>query len=214
MKKLIVLILTILLTLPAEIQAQSYRESNRYFRPHHSGPALYYGLRLGLNLSSVSSEDAELDTDFLAGLYTGGVLGIQLAPQSPVWFEVGLGYSEKGGVNRIDGYKMRYRLSYIEMPLTVKFNIDVKAFRIQPFLGGYLAIGVAGKIKNYKTHETPKSIYDLYRRFDGGLRLGCGAEYQMIYLEAGFDFGLANINKDDFDTAHNRCLFITAGVNF
>ncbi|MCR5366819.1 MAG: PorT family protein [Prevotella sp.] len=216
MKKLIVLLLTVLLTAPLPVQAQRryYHESggNRYYRPDHR-PALYYGLRLGLNLSSVSSEDLVLDTDCLAGLYFGGVLGIQLAPRSPAWFELGLGYSEKGGINKIDGYKVRYRISYLEMPLAVKFNIDIKALRIQPFLGGYLSVGVAGKIKDYKT-RVKQSTYDLYRRFDGGLRLGCGAEYQMIYIEAGFDFGLANINKDDFDTAHNRCLYISAGVNF
>jgi len=215
MKRLFVLILTVMLAVPATVQAQHYRERGnyRYYRPNRSGPALYYGMRIGLNLSCVNSEDVDLDTDFLAGLYFGGTLGIQLTPQSPVWFETGLAYSEKGGMNRYDSYKMKYRLSYLEVPMAVKFNIDIKALRIQPFMGGYLALGVAGKIKDYKTRTTHSS-YDNYRRFDGGLRIGCGMEYQMIYLEGGFDFGLANINKDDFDTAHNRCLFIRAGVNF
>ena len=36
----------------------------------------------------------------------------------------------------------------------------------------------------------------------------------MIYFEIGFDFGLANIIKDDFNTAHSRCVFLNAGVNF
>ncbi len=214
MKKLIVLILIVLCCVPASAQAQRYNENDRYFRPNSYGPALYYGLRLGLNLSSISSEDVELDADCLAGLYFGGVLGVQLAPHSPIWFETGLGYSEKGGVARLETGKMKYRMSYLQMPLAVKFNFDVREFRIQPYLGGYLAVGVAGKVKNYNIHDSSQSSFDIFNRFDGGIRFGCGAEYQMIYLELGFDLGLANINKDDFYSTHNRCFYINAGVNF
>ena len=80
-------------------------------------------------------------------------------------------------------------------------------------VGGYLALGVAGQIKDYDTRRS-ESVYDTFNHFDGGLRLGCGLAYQMLYIEAGVDLGLANINKDDFNTAHNQTVFLTAGVNF
>ncbi len=218
MRKLIVLILTVLLTTP--LAAQTYRQTNnsrhyhdKGYRYYREGRNIYYGLRLGLNLSYISSEDIELDTDCLAGLYLAGVIGIQLSPQAPILLEVGLAYSEKGGIRRNEGYKVRYRMNSILMPIVAKFNVDIKKFRLQPFFGGYLAIGAAGKIKDYQTREM-QSTYNLFKRFDGGLRLGCGVEYQLLYLEAGMDFGLANINKDNFNTAHNRCFFINAGVNF
>jgi len=33
-------------------------------------------------------------------------------------------------------------------------------------------------------------------------------------VELGYDLGLANITKDDFDSAKTRCLFINLGINF
>ena len=210
MKKTIILILSALLSVPSAAQIYKHLEENRY---HRDGNEHYYGLRLGLNLSSISSGDINLDADAFAGLYLGANYGIQLSRMSPVWLEVGLAYSEKGGIGHIDGERLKYRLSYLEMPLVIKYSIEVGDFHVQPLLGGYLAVGITGKTKDYRTRDSYSS-FDTFRRFDGGLRIGCGAEYQMIYLEVGCDFGLANTNKDDFDTAHNRCLYISAGVNF
>ena len=70
-----------------------------------------------------------------------------------------------------------------------------------------------GKVKNYATRES-ESVFDDMKRFDGGLRAGCGLEYRMMYVELGYDLGLANITKDDFDSAKTRCLFINLGINF
>lgn len=211
MKKLLILILTALFVLPTTAQHYRHMEGNdRYYR---AGQGNYFGLRLGLNIASISSGNLDLDADSYAGLFLGGVYGIQLSYRAPLWLELGLAYSEKGGVNRVDGYNVKYRLGYMQIPIVCKYNIDISGFRIQPFLGGFLSVGVSGKTKNYHTRVS-QSTYNTFKRFDGGLRLGCGAEYQMIYLEAGIDISLANISKDDFDTAHSRCIFINAGVNF
>lgn len=210
MKKLIILALTTLLAMPSTAQIYKRMEPARYSRDSREH---YYGLRLGLNVASISSGDIELDADAYAGLYLGGIYGMQLSYRAPVWLELGVAYSEKGGAGHIEGKRIKYRMSYLEMPITVKYSIDVNEFHVQPFLGGYLAVGVAGQTKDYRTRSS-YSTYDNFQRFDGGLRLGCGVEYQMLYLEAGFDFGLSNISKDDFDTAHSRCFFISAGVNF
>ena len=223
MKKRIILILSVLLTVPSAAQIHTrhghgrYQHANSHYmdynRYQRDGYDHYFGLRLGLNLSTINSGDVDLDTDLLAGLNLGAVAGLQLSYRAPVWLELGLCYSEKGGTTTIDGHTVKYRLGYMEMPITLKYGIDVSNFRILPFLGGYLATGIAGKTK-YNQTRTSHASWDRFKRFDGGIRLGCGAECQMIYLEAGFDFGLANINKDDFDTARNMCFFINAGVNF
>ena len=100
------------------------------------------------------------------------------------------------------------------MPLVCKYSFDVADdFYIQPFLGGYLAAGFAGKTKNYTERES-QSSYNIVNRLDGGLRIGCGLEYQMVYAEAGFDFGLDDISKDDFQSVRNRSFFLNVGVNF
>ena len=96
----------------------------------------------------------------------------------------------------------------------MKYSLDlIDDLYIQPFLGGYMALGVGGKMKYYGEQRSTSS-YDAVDRFDGGLRIGCGLEYDMLYAEAGFDFGIANIGDSDFDGVHTRSFFINVGVNF
>lgn len=221
MKKIILWALAALLAVPATAQTYRSRPAPPYSRYSYTPTRThvvkrldsYFGLRLGANITSISSGDIDLDTSARGGLYVGAVFGTQLSYLSPVWLELGFGYSEKGGTTNGTNDKVKYRLGYLQAPITVKYSIGVGDVRIQPFLGGYLALGVAGQVKEYGSRQQQES-FDVFNRFDGGLRLGCGLEYQMLYAEVGFDFGLANINKDDFNTAHNRALFLTAGVNF
>jgi hypothetical protein len=188
---------------------------SRDYRPNRN--AYYYGLRLGAAFSTVNSDDPRLDGGTMqTGLNVGMVVGFQLHPTSPVCLETGLFYTEKGGKGRYDGKKFTYNLNYIEVPLLLKYQIDVeRKLSIQPFLGGYLACGVGGKIKDYGNRTAFSSFDDdAFRRFDGGLRLGCGLQYDIIYVEAAYEFGLANICNDSFETSHNRCLYVNCGVNF
>ena len=211
MKKLFILILAGMMAAPSFAQFDTSRSRSRF---NHSDTEIYYGLRLGLNIASLSSDDAEIDMDSRTGLAFGGVCGFQLANSTPVWLETGVFYSEKGGESNYNDGKVTCRLSYFQVPMVLKYAFDVyDDFYIQPYLGGYLALGVTGKVKKYATKESYSSFNDM-NRLDGGLRIGCGFEYQMLYAELGLDFGLANIGKDDFDSVRTRSLFINIGVNF
>lgn len=166
----------------------------------------------------MSSDDKTLDGgNAQTGLNVGAVVGIALSDRAPVFFETGLYYTEKGGKKKLDdGKKMTYDLNYLEVPLTVKYAYPIDDhFSIQPFAGGYLACGVGGKIKNYREREAdPPFSSNRFKRFDGGLRLGCGVAYDMFYADLTYDVGLANICHDEFDTSHNGCLTLNFGVNF
>lgn len=203
--------MVIALAIPTFAQFESNKSRSRY---NHNDTERYYGIRLGLNIASISSDASEFDTDSRTGLAIGGVYGIQLSRNTPLWLEAGLMYSEKGGKTHIANDKVTYRLSYLQLPIVVKYSIDVDDdFFVQPFFGGYLALGLGGKVKNYGERES-YDIFDNLNRFDGGLRLGCGVEYRMMYAEIGYDLGLANIAQDDFDAARTHCLFMNIGVNF
>lgn len=211
MKKLLMIILMGAVVAPIFAQYQSQRERSRYNR---RGTEQYYGLRLGLNVASLSSDAVDLDMDSRTGLSVGAVYGLQLTNSTPIWLELGAFYSEKGGETHVQGEHTTCRLGYLQVPIVIKYSFDVyDDLYVQPFLGGYLGLGISGKTKNYGTRESSSS-FDQFNRFDGGLRIGCGVEYQMLYAEVGFDFGLANINKSDFDTVHNRNFFAAIGVNF
>ena len=56
---------------------------------------LYWGVRLGVNFSSISG-DIESDKG-RTGFVLGGVVGLRVSDSSPVFLESGLYYSERGG---------------------------------------------------------------------------------------------------------------------
>ena len=225
MKKLFTLIMAVAIAIPTFAQFGGSRRTKDRF--NHSNVEQYYGLRLGYNIASINSNDATIDMNSYGGFAFGGVYGLQLANSTPIWLEAGLFYSEKGGkdenkltVVNNNGVltemtqKVTTRLMYLQAPIVIKYAFDVADdFYVQPFLGGYLGLGIGGKTKLYGSRDTADS-FDKFNRFDGGLRIGCGAEYQMVYAEMGFDFGIANISDDDFSTARNQSFFITVGVNF
>ena len=102
------------------------------------------------------------------------------------------------------------------MPLLMKYKIEIDGrFSVQPFAGGYVAVGVGGKIKDFGQRQAYSSFdQEGFSRFDGGIRLGCGVQYDFLYAELGYDIGLANISQDYFDTSRTGSLFATIGVNF
>ena len=231
MKKTIILAMLSLMTV-MPLQAQNYRHSkyynNRTGRLDYSRRArtsnywnndAYFGFRIGPAFTNVSSDDKYLDGDDVkTGLNVGFAAGFALMPYGPLYLETGIYYTEKGGKGRVDGDKFTYNLDYLEMPLVFKYNIQVsRNFSLQPFLGGYVACGVGGKIKDFRDRSAYSSFSDnpySFKRFDAGLRTGCGIQYDMFYADVTCDLGLANICKDDFDTSRNSAVMLSVGLNF
>lgn len=195
----------------------SYYDSRSYRTPVRYSSHSYYGLRVGLALSTVSSDDPCLDGSSLSsGVTMGVVAGFQMVPEAPLFFETGLSYTEKGGRGNYAGSKFTYDLNYLEMPLLLKYDYDLGGdCSIQPFIGGYLACGVGGKVKDFGHRQAVSSFNDdFFKRFDGGLRIGCGLQFSHLYAELGYDLGLSNICHDTFNTSRNGCLMLSCGVNF
>ncbi len=236
MKKLITLALIALMATPIYAQYETSRQRSRY---NHKNTERYYGIRLGLNSATLNSDKVQMDMEARTGLSLGFVYGMQLANSMPLWLEAGAFYSEKGGKSYNNLYAdfvdhITCRLTYVEVPVVIKYGFDVADdLYIQPFVGGFLGIGIAGKTKVFTKDESRRKSMDSYSsisvlnnsgteqvvyegvgHFDAGLRLGCGLEYQMLYAEVGMEFGLANIGKDDFESVRTQNLFINIGVNF
>ena len=189
------------------------RHGNEYVAWH----SYYVGLRVGLNASHVNSDSPLLDgSSVKSGLNIGIAAGTQLSYRAPLFIESGLYYSQKGGKSDSGSGKFTYDLNYLEVPLIIKYKHFVGyQTSIQPYAGGYLAVATDGQIKNYGTRTAFSSYDDGYiNRFDGGLKIGCGVGYNMLYLDASYDIGLANIGQDNFDDTHNGCFTINLGVNF
>lgn len=232
MKKLTFAILAMVLTMPVMAQQNTrYSSSTRttttkkQYTSYAQEYNIYYGLRLGLSVTTINSDDDRLDGgSSQAGVNIGAIIGFGLSNEYPIYLETGLFYVEKGGKGRYQDKKVTYDLNYLELPILVKYKFDIDGdFGIHPFAGGYLACGVGGKVKDYegvlndegKERMTYSSFSDDYfQRFDAGIRIGCGFEYQMIYAELSYEFGLVNVSHSEFDSSHNGCLYINVGVNF
>jgi hypothetical protein len=221
MKRMMIVLMSLVLTLPALAQYGRPRYYNRpmpVHSPYRSHTDVYYGLRIGAAFATVNSDDRYLDGGSMkTGLDVGAVVGFQVAYRSPVYFETGLSYIEKGGKGHYEGTKFSYSLDYLQVPLVMKYMIDVdRMFSVQPYVGGYLALGVAGKIKDFGHRQAYSSFNEEegFQRFDGGIRIGCGVQYDFVYAELGYDFGLSNISHDYFDTSRTGTLFATVGFNF
>ena len=216
MKRFMTLALVAIATLTAT--AQTYSGSSFYDRENPMGTgSMYYGFRIGPTFSTVNSDDANLDGgNSQTGLTLGAVMGFQLSDDIPLFLETGLSYTEKGGKKTLTGKKMTYDLNYLEIPILVKYIYDIDGhFSVQPLFGGYLSYGISGKIKNFGERHAQDSFSDTtFKRFDGGLRIGCGVGYDLFYADLSHDIGPSNICHDTFDPSHNGCLYLNFVVNF
>ena len=225
MKKTLLLLFALIVTLSASAQ---YYRNGRPIPPRHRynnssaysqlGDS-YFGFRLGMAVATVHSDAANLDgSDSRTGRDVGFVAGTRITRSAPLYFESGLSYTEKGGKGRYEGDKFTYRLEYLELPLLIKYKYPVASdITIEPFAGGYLACGVGGKVKDYGKREAYSSFSNemgSFRRFDGGIRLGCGASFDKLYVGMSYDVGLANVGHYDFEDKRTGSFNLNIGVTF
>ncbi len=189
----------------------------------------YLGIRLGLNIPNLFFRGmGGIDTETMAGLKLGVVYGIQLTGELPLFFETGLNYAEKGA--RVEAgettQQIDYKMRYLEVPLVVKYKLDlgVDDFTVQPFFGGFVGLGIAGKTSYFEDREKLSTFRsNLYHNFDCGFRMGCGMAYRNFYLEMSYDLGMTNVAHSDFrdlgyddfdDHIRTGNLSITLGLDF
>lgn len=185
MKKFFVTMLVVLLTAPVFAQFGSGGFSI-------SEENLYYGIRFGVTSASFSGF---IDSDSKTGMTLAGVVGFRVSTTAPVFLESGLYYTERGG--KFEDIKESYNV--LEVPLLVKYGIQTQSdIIILPFIGPYFGYAI-------KT--------DGFNRANMGFKLGCGIEFQQLYLEAGRQFGVTDILDGD-KSAHSNAWFLNFGINF
>lgn len=182
---------------------------------------VYYGARFGLAMGSLSGDTKVGLNDYSgmkAGITLAGIVGLRLSQTAPVFLESGLYYTQRGGK---DG-KYTADLNCLEIPILVKYGIQATDdIAILPFIGPYFAYGIAGETEyevkdasGNSTKEKERTYKNFLNHNDMGFKLGCGVEYNMLYLEIAYQLGIANIADNDDYTTHANQLSINFGVNF
>lgn len=219
MKKLLVAIVAVLFAAPSFAQLSTGGFSI-------SGDNLYYGFRIGFTSAKLAG-DSPID-NVRMGFGIGGVIGVRLSENAPVFLESGLSYAERGSKRG----KQRVGYQNLDIPLLIKYGFAVgDKFSILPLFGPVFSYAISGETKqldvnNNKTNDMEtvgtfdekKANTGGLRRPNLGLKLGCGIEYSNIYAEAGYQFGLTNICKqgkwNPDGSIHSHNLFVNVGVNF
>ena len=193
---------------------------------------IYWGVRFGMTAASLSGD---LDASSKVGMTLAGIVGLRPSDNTPVFIESGLYYTERGGKNGGPytgvrnnegkvGSVSRVGYNILEIPLTIKYGLKVSdEIAVLPFFGPYFSYAISGKTKQSfvtapetvkeGTFDEKNAIHGGLNRASMGLKLGVGAEYNKIYVEIGYQFGITNIAKAEEFSGRSNAFFANIGVN-
>ncbi|WP_294241588.1 porin family protein [uncultured Chryseobacterium sp.] len=160
-----------------------------------SASPVRFGLKAGLNVATISSDDAKAK----AGIYGGVFANIPVAGNFSLQPEVL--YSGMGAKNK-DNPGIRLNLDYISVPVMVQYNIYPAVFLEA---GPQFSFAIDKRVKNDTRSMDATRVYN---GFDFGLGLGAG-----YYFEQGFGVtvryvaGLTNIIENSQGDAIRNSLF-------
>ena len=198
-----------------------------------------YGVRSGVNFAKWQGDDLQIIEDLLdktdgylvtkgrTGLHIGGYVHIPISETFA--FEPGLQYSKKGysikGDFQIPALKYfginigaQVQSHYIDIPLVLKANV-YKGFQV--YAGPQVSYLVRSTL-NAKLGVLGISIFnkgfgitERFNKVDLGLTGGLGYQFDNgINIQAGYDYGLSKLDKNDNYAAYNRVVKVSVGYTF
>ncbi len=140
---------------------------------------LRFGVKGGVNISSVSFNTSVLDADNITGFQIGPMIEATV-PLLGVGFDLGVLYSQKG--MNVDNENMT--TDYIDVPLNFKWKLGIPLVKPYVAAGPYIGFKVGGdKIWNVLQQQIEA------KSFSAGLNFGAGVEL-FSHLQVGFNYGL------------------------
>jgi hypothetical protein len=167
----------------------------------------------GLNLANLSSTDDDGGSDNRAGLVAG--VGL-IKPLAPGWaFQSELTYSMKGAKSSDTGGDLTVKLSYLELPLLLRYDIGS-----QPDMRPFVHAGFAPALKlsckfevsngTVSGSESCDDIGDDAKTFDLGFMFGGGLAFRHMdhTFSVGVRYNLGLLDIADGSDSKNRVLSI------
>jgi len=198
-----------------------------------------YGIRSGVNYATWKGDDIQIIEDLVdktegyivtrgrTGMHIGGYVHIPISETFA--FEPGLEYSKKGyslkgdfqipvlkylGVNA----RAQVQSHYIDIPLVIKANV-YKGLQVYagPQVSYLLRSTLNAKlgILGITLFNRGVGITSRFNKVDMGLTGGIGYQFENgLNLQAGYDYGLSKLDKNDNYEAYNRVVKISVGYTF
>jgi len=198
-----------------------------------------YGIRSGVNYASWKGDDIQVIQDLVdktegyvvtkgrTGMHIGGYVNIPISETFA--FEPGLEYSKKGyslkgdfqipvlkylGVNA----RAQVQSHYIDMPLVIKANVYKG---LQVYAGPQVSYLVRSTLNaklgvfGITLFNRGVGITSRFNKVDMGLTGGIGYEFDNgLNVQAGYDYGLSKLDKNDNYEAYNRVIKVSVGYTF
>ena len=198
-----------------------------------------YGIRSGVNYATWEGDDIQIIQDLVdktegyvvakgrTGMHIGGYVHI---PISEVFaFEPGIGYSKKGYSLKGDfqipvlkyfniNARAQVQSHYIDIPLVMRANVykglniyagPQVSYLVRSTLNAKL--GVMG----ITLFNRGIGITERFNKVDMGLTGGIGYQFNNgLNVQAGYDYGLSKLDKNDNYMAYNRVIKVSVGFGF
>jgi opacity protein-like surface antigen len=182
-----------------------------------------FGVKGGLNLSTIGGDTDGYDFQSKAGFNLGGFIALKLSDKITVQPEVLYsmqGTAAKNVVANVGGTNytadVNFNLSYINVPLMLKYYAAEK-FNLEfgPQIGFLTAAKTVTKMGGIESKVDAKQFFE---KVDFGLNLGAGYDFT-DHVSAGvrYNFGVSNIGKNqagDNSKIENKVFSLSIGYKF
>lgn len=184
---------------------------------HVSAQDVNIGAKAGLDFSNHGGDvnDMDVKMGFLVGLT------FDYEMENNLYLLTGFDLISKGARKKVLGVKTKTNPLYFQLPVHAGYKLNISdEVRVVFSAGPYFAFGVGGKDK-VKTGKTVVKN-DFFgseeeggmKRFDLGLGLALGLEFDMYKISLGYDFGLSNISYSSSHKVKNENVYLTLGRFF
>jgi len=190
--------------------------------------AQHFGIKGGLNLAKIkaSSEGMSVSFDNLISFHAGIVYDTPISEKC--FFNTGAIFTQKGYKFSLNesGVSMdaSLKLNYIQIPLNFAIKTDVGNAKLFAQAGPFVAVALSGKEEASMSgggfDESASADVEFgskdnqYKRFDGGLGLGAGIEFNNVQFSINYDLGIIDIQNISQSKANTRNLYFSVCLFF
>jgi hypothetical protein len=188
-----------------------------------------------VGLATVKSK-YDLDFKKDAAIVPGGGIVVQLDLGSRLALRSGVNFQQQGitvkhAEDEFGSVSSKLRLNYLQVPVHALYKFTTGFAQVYAGVGGYAGYGISGTIKNTLWFYTPDGGYTFVEKLkafkkseeDGGdlqkgdfglsglvgVKLANG-----LFVQAGYQHGLKNIDRDKENTYRNQGAQLTVGYFF
>jgi opacity protein-like surface antigen len=173
-----------------------------------------FGIKAGVNASTLSTEDSLLDTSSIWGAVGGLFVARNITDNAGIQLEAL--FSQRGALDTSTSSETRLRLTYLDLPLTARFGSTMSNdVHFHAFTGPQVGIKLSAKAKN-DFLGVEEDLDEEVKSWDFGWTLGAGVEMNNLSLDARYTLGLTNIDASQSSdgSIKNRTFTVLVGYRF